>query len=361
MLSPGMIPYRDYARGRSSGAEQGPFKPRVEGSNPSGLTQSGFVAIVHRSQQEDLPMQLAAALTEFGYAKDHSAESRRWYKSRLGAFICWGEEQGVTNIEDITTALVRRYVDYRRNTPANHGQPLDSHTLHGHVRAIRALLYWAAEDDLLDRQVPKRVKLPTKEQKLLAVFTPQQLDRLMRACDSNETPQRDKAMLAVLLDTGIRAAELCTLTLGDVTFTPDDAYLLVHGKGRKQREVPLGRTSRRLLHAYIHRVRPTVEEQHVFLAKGGGALTPNGLDQLLYRTRRRAGAGHFTGVRVSAHTFRHTYAVRSLEAGTDIYKLSRLMGHSTVATTEGYLKAFTSRAARQGGVSVLDALSSKRC
>src|SRR5260370_17961721 len=150
-------------------------------------------------------------------------------------------------------------------------------------------------------------------------------------------------MLAVLLDTGVRAAELCTLTLGDVTFTPDDAYLLVHGKGRKQREVPLGRTSRRLLHAYIHRVRPTVGEQHVFLAKGGGALTPNGLDQLLYRLRRRAGDGHFTGVRVSAHTFSHTYAVRSLEAGADIYKLSRLMGHSTVSTHAAYLTAFTTR------------------
>src|SRR5258708_39178190 len=124
-------------------------------------------------------MQLAAALTEYGYSKDHSAESRRWYKSRLGAFICWVQEQGVTNIEDITTALVRRYVDYRRNTPANHGKPLDSHTLHGHVRAIRALLYWAADDELLDRQVPKRVKLPTKEQKLLPVFTPHPIATLI--------------------------------------------------------------------------------------------------------------------------------------------------------------------------------------
>jgi len=306
-------------------------------------------------------MQLAAALVEFGYAKDHTPASRAWYKSRLGAFIRWVEAQGITNIEDITTALVRRYVDYRRTTPSKHGTPLDSHTLHGHVRAIRALLNWAVQDDLLDEKVPKRVALPNREQKLLAVFTPEPIDRLMHACESGKTPQRDKAILAVLLDTGIRASELCTIALDDVTFTPDDAYLLVHGKGRKQREVPLGRTSRRLLHAYIHRVRPTVNEQHVFLAKGGGALTPGGLDLFLYRLERRAGAGHFAGVRVSAHTFRHTYAVRSLEAGLDIYNLSRLMGHSTVSTSEGYLKAFTNRAARQGGVSVREALSSKRC
>jgi len=63
-------------------------------------------------------MQLTAALVEFGYAKDHTPASRAWYKSRLGAFVRWVEAQGVTNIEGITTALVRRYVDYRRTTPS---------------------------------------------------------------------------------------------------------------------------------------------------------------------------------------------------------------------------------------------------
>jgi len=84
-------------------------------------------------------------------------------------------------------------------------------------------------------------------------------------------------------------------------------------------------------------------------------LTPEGLDRLLYRLRDRVGRQHFNGVRVSAHTFRHTYAVRYLEQGGDLYKLSRLMGHSSVVVTEGYLRAFTARAARQGG-SVLDNL-----
>jgi integrase/recombinase XerD len=154
-----------------------------------------------------------------------------------------------------------------------------------------------------------------------------------------------------LADTGMRAAELTSLTLDAVHFEEDGAYLKLRGKGRKEREVPMGRLSRRLLHAYIHRSRPANTSTALFLAKSGSALTPGGLDQLLYRLRDRAGVA---GVRCSAHTFRHTHAVRSLEAGQDVYRLSRLMGHSTVSTTEGYLKAFSARAARTGGVSVLD-------
>lgn len=305
-------------------------------------------------------MQLAAALIEFNYAKDHTPASRQWYKSRLGAFTAWAEAEGTANVEDLTAPLVRRYIEHRRTTPAASGKLLDSHTLHGHVRAIRALLNWAAAEELLDERVPKRVALPKREQKVLAIFTPQQVDRLLRACEASEAPARDKAMLAVLLDTGIRASELCGLTLDDVTFTADDAYLLVHGKGRKQREVPLGRTARRLLHAYLHRgARPTNghrEQGYVFLAKGGAGLLPNGLDQLLERLKRRVGAGHFVGVRVSPHTCRHTYAVRSIEAGVDIFTLLRVMGHSTVSTTQGYLTTYTSRAARRAAVSVLDRL-----
>lgn len=306
-------------------------------------------------------MQLDAAFTEFCYAKDHTPASRQWYTARLGAFIAWADGQGVGDMEAITAPLVRRYIEVRRTaTSPRTGKPLSSHTLHGHVRAIKAWLNWAALDDVLDEKVVHRIALPKREQKVLAIFTPQQYDRLMHACDEGEISEyvaRDRALLAVLLDTGMRANELCTLTLASVHFTPDDAYVLLEGKGRKQREVPLGRTARRLLHKYIHRHRPRTREARVFLAKGGTPLTPEGLDRLLYRLRDRAGAAHFAGVRVSAHTFRHSFAVRYLEAGGDIYRLSRLMGHSSVQTTEGYLKAFSSRAARRGGVSVLDSLT----
>jgi site-specific recombinase XerD len=301
-------------------------------------------------------MQLAATFTEFAYSKDWSPSSRRWYACRLGAFNEWLTGEGITEVEGITAPLVRRYIEYKRHAPSQrYGKTLDSHTLHGHVRAIRALLNWAVKEELLSEKVVRRIELPKREQKLLAIFSPQHLDNLFAVCDRGETPEyvaRDRAILAVLVDTGLRAAELCGLTLERVVFSQDDAYLILHGKGRKQREVGLGKKARQALHRYIHRYRPRTQDAHVFVGKGGAPLTTEGLDRLLYRLRDRAG---IEGVRVSAHTFRHTFAVRYLEAGGDIYRLARIMGHSTVVVTEGYLKAFNARAARQGS-SVLDAM-----
>src|SRR5262249_16201931 len=162
-----------------------------------------------------------------------------------------------------------------------YGRLVSSHTLHGHARAIKGFLNWAVREDLLSEKVPRRIEMPKREQKIVATFLPQQIDLLFRSCEQSETPEyvaRARPILAVLLDTGIRANELCTLTLDNVHFNGDDAYLMVNGKGRKQREVGLGKRSRQLLHRYVHRHRSAPRDmQAVFIAKGGTPLTPEGL------------------------------------------------------------------------------------
>lgn len=94
-----------------------------------------------------------------------------------------------------------------------------------------------------------------------------QIERLLRTAHS----ARDKAIIAVLLDTGLRANELCTLTLDHVHFTPEGTWLLVHGKRDKWREVGLGKRTPQALHKYIYRERPTQawraqgrEREHVY-------------------------------------------------------------------------------------------------
>jgi site-specific recombinase XerD len=172
-------------------------------------------------------MQLESALLEFAFSKDHSPASRYWYRARLGAFTAWLTGQGVNELEDVTALLVRRYVEYRRTAISPRtGKPVDTHTLHGHVRAIKALLNWSASEGLVDDRLPRRITLPKRAQKLLPVLTPDQVRRLTLACES----VRDRAILSVLLDTGIRASQLCGLTIDRTVLTQDDAYLVVHGK-----------------------------------------------------------------------------------------------------------------------------------
>ena len=94
----------------------------------------------------------------------------------------------------------------------------------------------------------------------------------------------------------------------------------------------------------------------MFLNRYGRPLTVSGIDQLLERLN---GWARVQGVRVSAHTFRHTFAINYLKNGGDIYRLSRLLGHTSVQVTEGYLRAFKQHEARQG-VSVLDRMAEGR-
>jgi site-specific recombinase XerD len=306
-------------------------------------------------------VDLDTALTAFLYAKDHTEQTRIWYTRRLKAFLSWAEQQGVHTVSELSVGLIDDYLAYRRSPNGRQrGEgKLSTHTLHGYARAIKAFIFWAGRRKQLPKDLGQEIVMPRREEKVIQTLTPHQFDRLFTAADLGETLEyinRDKAILALLLDTGIRANELCTLAKKNVHFLTDGAYALVYGKGRREREVPLGKKSRLLLHRYLHVYRPPVDREEVFIAKGGTPLTPEGLDRLLYRLRDRAGREHFSGVRVSAHVLRHSYAVFSLEAGMDLMRLSRLMGHSSVTTTEIYLKTYTSRQARTSSISVLDHL-----
>ena len=136
------------------------------------------------------------------------------------------------------------------------------------------------------------------------------------------------------------------------------------GKGKKEREIGVSPSVSKVLWKYIHQYRDPVSdaESLVFVNRRGKQLTKSGIDRFLFLLRDKA---NVTGVRVSAHTFRHTFACTYMENGGEIYKLSRLMGHSSVEVTEEYLKVFNLRAARQNqdrfsAVSTLDLLSKRK-
>lgn len=299
-------------------------------------------------------MRLEAAITELGYSKDWTQQTRKWYDSRLGAFVSWAHAQEADDLEQITPPLVRRYIEHLQTRPAKRSATLDSFTIHGHVRAIRTLLFWAVEEELIDEKIPRKIKPPKREQKVLQVLSDRQIALLFRAASQTDTPLRDTALLSLLLDTGCRANELCGLRMQDVTFAPDTAWLLVHGKGRKQREVALGKKARLALSRYINRERKS-DAERVFLSRKG-FLSAEGLDRLLYRLRDKVGAQHFVGVSVAAHRWRHTQAVKSLEVGMDTFALMKKMGHADIGVTTNYLKAVSSRQIRSMTISPLDVM-----
>jgi integrase/recombinase XerD len=171
---------------------------------------------------------------------------------------------------------------------------------------------------------------------------------MLTACDTqNMLGFRDYTIILLLLDTGIRVAELCSLTLDNIYLDiREEAFIKVTGKGRKEREVGISFDVAQTLWKYVHRFRQPINknEKRLLISRYGLPLTANGVEQLVRKVAKRAG---ISGARFSPHTFRHTFSIMFLKNGGNIYKLSLLLGHSSVVVTENYLKDFYSWDARQ--------------
>lgn len=258
-----------------------------------------------------------------------------WYSQKLRAFA---DRYKATDSRELTALELSNFLASFAG--------LNGHTVRGYAQVLRAFLSWAAGEGEVDSRLPRRVQKPRVESRLIRPFTKDQFDRLVDAAvlDGPQAwfPARDQAILWTLLATGIRATELCTLGRGDVFV--EDSYLRVIGKGNKEREVgPLPVEMVRALRRYT---RQAPHDEHLFVTRYLKPFTRSGLDQLIYRLEGWAGEEHFEGVRVSAHTFRHTYATNYLRCGGDIKTLSLLLGHTSVSTTERYLRDFGAKDAR---------------
>ena len=140
-------------------------------------------------------------------------------------------------------------------------------------------------------------------------------------------------MLELMARTGLRVSEMIALRMKDVTLSQRKGELLVrHGKGMKERSIPLGLKVRQALSAYLS-VRPETESDWLFLSRTLRPLSSRDIQRMVRNDAYRAGIRR----RVTPHLLRHTFATRALRSGVDIATLSRLLGHETLTTTARYL------------------------
>lgn len=308
-------------------------------------------------------MRLEEAVTEMLLAKDYTATTARHRRAVLDEFIAFAHAHGVETLDQVTRPFVRRYIaDLRERVNVRYGGHLSGETQHGRASVVRAFLNFCVYEEWLDERITRHFEMPKMSKKVLHILSRDQYRLLVRATtianDNTALVLRDQAILAMLMDSGARAMEVCGLRLDDVFISQADSYLHIRGKGRREREIGLGKQAALAMHRYRTRARPRTKEAlpYFFLSHRRAPLTPNAIDRMLTRLKRTAGEQHFVGIRLSAHTLRHSYAVHFLQQGGELFKLSRLLGHESVQTTQRYLAAFTSRDARLTSRSVLDGL-----
>ncbi len=161
--------------------------------------------------------------------------------------------------------------------------------------------------------------MPRVERKILPTFTKNQLERLLAVCETH----RERAIVLVLVDTGVRASELVRLTLAGVDLDAG-RVLIRQGKGKRDRLVFLRPQTTSTIRAYLAERAQVEPKASLFPStRTGGPLTPNGLLQLCRRLGCKAGVDQ-----CHPHKFRRTFATWALRSGMNIHAVQRLMGHA---------------------------------
>jgi integrase/recombinase XerD len=251
-----------------------------------------------------------------------------------------------STIEPGTTRFARPQTWWSPVSPVNKkNSPYRSH-INIHV-ALSSLWTWAVVEDFADQHVMRNVPRPRPETRAVNPFTEQDIRALLEACDysnvytrpskracnnTRPTALRDRAIILLLLDTGMRASELCELTLQAVDLK--NRRTRVFGKGSKERILRFSPTTGRALWRYINQHRQDAPANApLFITRGGTPYNRGALRLLTKRLGERAGVPD-----CHPHRFRHTFAIQFLRNnGTNIFALQAALGHTSLDMVKKYL------------------------
>ncbi len=281
---------------------------------------------------------------------NHSEKTLEWHRTALGFMqLFLKEELDILEIDEVEADDISAWFAHLRATPGARGKVRSERTVQTYARSARAFFHWLVRRGTLEHNPFDHVVFPKVGRPLIQTITTEEFEKLLLACaPPNETGSfaeraavRNRAILWLLYDTGIRVSELINLRLADLD--RKKGVVTVLGKGSKERRIALGQNCLRNLSYYLDKHRPDEEEladwgssgeDHLFLSETRLPLTKNGMEMLFKRLKTRSG---ITGKRVSPHIFRHTFAMNYLIKSNDPFSLQELLGHEDLTTVLNYI------------------------
>lgn len=242
-------------------------------------------------------------------------------------------------LADLEAPMVTAFLDSLETERKN-----STRSRNARLSAIRAFFHYAATEAPEHSGLIQRVlAIPQKrfDRKTVEFLTPQETDALLAAPDTASwIGRRDRALMLVAEQTGLRVSEITRLTRADVDLEGPGAHVRCTGKGRKERATPLRKETVAVLRAWFREQggQPT---DPLFPSQRGGFMSRDAVEMRLHQHTSKAAASchSLAKKRVSPHVLRHTRAVRMLEAGNDSAVIALWLGHESVETTHVYLAA----------------------
>jgi integrase/recombinase XerD len=240
-------------------------------------------------------------------------------------------------LQDLDAPLILRFLDHlekeRQNAPR---------TRNTRLAAIRSFMHYVAYQEPAAVAMTARVlAIPTKryDRPLLDHLSRQEMCAILEAPSSSTwSGQRDRVLLRLLYNTGARVSEIVALSRADIRLGPP-CLVQLHGKGRKQRAVPVWKSTAKELKLWLRSVRDEPDAP-LFSNRFGDRLSRSGIEKRLRLTVQAAipKCHSLRSRAISPHTFRHTTAMHLLENGVDITVIALWLGHESSATTHHYIE-----------------------
>ena len=262
--------------------------------------------------------------------RKYTEKTIRSYRNNLNLFVRYLEEEAeVFEIEDVAPATVKRFTMYMV------GRGKRGTYINGLLKTIKSFIQYCYEEGYGGFNTKRNFKWCKEEKPVITTFQPHHVKKMLASCaGSDYLSLRDKAILSLLFETGVRCYELCCITPQDI----HEDFIIINGKNHKQRVVPITPILRKALTKYeaakANYFTLKATDNYYFLSNHGRQLTNSAVEHVVKRHGE-----DIEGIRVSPHTCRHFFAQQQVKLGTDLYTISRLLGHENIGITQTYLNS----------------------
>lgn len=283
-------------------------------------------------------MDLRKLIAEFLWEceiRKYSKKTIKGYRNNLTFLADYLQKsKSITKLDEVTSGQIRQFFKFQLS------KGLKATYLNGQIKVFRAFYKYIIQEEYITENPMLKVSWMKETIPLIKTFTDVDAKRMLSVyTDKGYMSIRNKAIIYMLLDTGIRCNELCQLKLNDVKMSA----IFIFGKGNKEREVGNSPILSKELFKYRQIRDNTFMYKNVpdnlFLSRTGRPLTVEAVERIV----RVAGvkAQIDDNIRCSPHTCRHYFAQAQLRNGIDVYSLSRVLGHNNIKITQRYLQSIT--------------------
>ena len=248
------------------------------------------------------------------------------YRSDLKIFSRWLNE---TSLIEVNKKLIQDYFLYRQSTK------ISSSTQSRVLTCLHSFYQFLLDNNLINTDPTEQLSYPKLEKKLPVFLNIQEVEKLLEAPNSSSLfGQRDRAMLELLYSCGLRVSELINLSYHNINIKEE--FIRIHGKGNKERILPMGEIAIDYLTTYESNSRPILlkngQSDSYFLSNRGKAMSRQNFFYIIKAYATQAGIDK----PLSPHSLRHAFATHLVQKGADLRSVQLMLGHSDISSTQLY-------------------------